>query len=186
VSKDRGDYYLYKVKFVNGEAVRNELFGQLQSYNDKLEKLMDSSDKEAEVMRQRASVTADKAIDSAVCSFWKHAGRFFAAFATAWNCDCTQPHYARLLLQHRTTKQSDFHLLIAAPEKAKTVWNIRETRIVEAKDNASDAIQERIMEKGTVKFNQPPDHRLAVAAKSSLRVKSNNRGNASICTVTTM
>lgn len=51
------------------------------------------------------------AMNAAIGRFWRHADRLFKVLSKAWNCNCWQQHYARLLLQHRTSPDIDFRLL---------------------------------------------------------------------------
>ncbi|EHK17605.1 uncharacterized protein TRIVIDRAFT_26079, partial [Trichoderma virens Gv29-8] len=110
LGRDDLSFQLFRVKFSNGEPVRTKLFAELQTYNDKLDKLLDSSDRLSALEHQRTSRDQAKAIDSAICSFWIQANKLFKALVAAWKCHCRE-HCARLLLQHRATKSTELELL---------------------------------------------------------------------------
>lgn len=129
----KAEFQLYKVKFSNGEAKRKELLGQLQEYNDKLEKLLSTSDRDAQLKKQRTAVQYKTSIDATLCSFWKQASKLFHALASAWNCTCAKDqHLAKLLLQHRTTKKAEFDIMFSS--RGASGWQIQHTRISEDDD----------------------------------------------------
>ncbi|KAF7558495.1 hypothetical protein G7046_g5664 [Stylonectria norvegica] len=86
VSKDGRAFQSYKIKFSNGEGVRKKLFDDLQAYNDKLEKLLDSGDKDTQLQQQRALRVKTTEIDTAICNFWIQARRLFKVLMANWNC----------------------------------------------------------------------------------------------------
>ncbi|KAI1370312.1 hypothetical protein F4677DRAFT_367696 [Hypoxylon crocopeplum] len=123
------EYQAYKIKFSNGESTRNSLFKELDSLNKRLEQLLSISDKEAQLIQDRQASAVTSAIDSAICNLWINASKLFEALTTAWRCTCQGQHSARLLLQHRNTKKSEFNVFFARPEDSQ--WRIQETRISE-------------------------------------------------------
>jgi len=114
-SKEKVVFQLYRLRFSNNEAIRKRLFGELQEYSDKLEKLLDSSDEEERLVKQRTAASQLAAIDGAICSFWIQArSLFIALLASVQNCQCQQ-HGAKLLLQHRMAKQPpEFQIILVA------------------------------------------------------------------------
>lgn len=119
-------FQLYRLKFSNNEVVRKRLFGELQGYSDKLEKLLGSSDEDAQATQKRTTTRQVTTIDSAICSFWVQARNIFKALALAFKCGCQQ-HDAKLLLQHRTGKTPDFEAIFTG--LASTRWEVHRTRI---------------------------------------------------------
>ena len=133
-SKENRAYQLYKVKFCNGEANRKRLFDELKGHSDKLEKLLDSSDKDASLLKQRSMAANGAAIEASICNFWHQATRVFKALsATLSNCKC-QDHTASLLLQHRTSRKPEFHVFFVGSLLRPACWELRRTRIVEGSD----------------------------------------------------
>jgi hypothetical protein len=156
------------VKFSNGETTRKKLFKELQSYNDKLEKLLDSSDKETKLSQTRAATSTATAIDAAICTFWQQATRFFKALAMACNCHCQQHHFAKLLLQHRTRKQPDFQVLFTNAKSQP--WIIRRTKISEGSDAISGIMKSvTVIQCSTLR---QPLHKGKMPIKSAMKSKA--------------
>ncbi|KAK4085501.1 uncharacterized protein Triagg1_491 [Trichoderma aggressivum f. europaeum] len=61
--KDDLSFQLFRLHFSNGESVRCKLFAELQAYNDKLDKLLDSSDKLSALEQRKFSREQETAID---------------------------------------------------------------------------------------------------------------------------
>ncbi|KAK3390305.1 hypothetical protein B0H63DRAFT_538556 [Podospora didyma] len=117
MSKDEMKFQLYKVKFSNGEAIRKDLFAQLQDYNQKLEKLLSTSDRDAQLTESRQQTKSST--DMTLCNIWAQASR----------CACKdQKRCANLLLQHRTSKNSDFDILFAT-SAGPSDWKMKRVRI---------------------------------------------------------
>lgn len=167
-TKDGMEYHLYKVKFSNGERVRNELFAELKGLLDRMRDLLDTSDKETQLIRDRASAAKSSSISMAICGFWIHANKLFHALASAWNCYCQQQHCARLLLQHRTctSRKLDFEVLFA--KSLASSWEISQTRIVEG-DDLAGLPAGTLMESVQAPAMRTPSHREKQPIKSALR-----------------
>ncbi|KPM46526.1 hypothetical protein AK830_g113 [Neonectria ditissima] len=135
LSKEGVAFQYYKFKFSNGESARNRLFARFQQENDRLEKILSFSDQDIPLVQQRNSAMQSALIDAAICDFWIQAGRVFQARASAWNCQC-QEHEAKLLLQHRASKKSDFYVTFSSSDSSQ--WGIRKTRIAEEGDPSYD------------------------------------------------
>lgn len=133
------EYQTYKIKFSNGESVRNGLFKELSSLNKRLEQLLSISDKETQLMQDRQASAVTSAIDSAICNLWINANKLFEALAAAWRCSCQSQHSTRLLLQHRDTKKAEFNVCFAKPEASQ--WKIQETKISEDTELASELVK---------------------------------------------
>jgi len=173
-NKEKLVFQLYRLKFSNNEAVRKRLFGELQEYSNKLEKLLDSSDEDERLVKQRAAVGQLAAIDAAICSFWIQARILFKALlASVQNCRCQQ-HGAKLLLQHRATKQPpEFQTILTALVASR--WEIHRTRISQQGDEAlvTTVMEENItLLKNTDKLVSNPDHRRNRPVKSAFRSKT--------------
>lgn len=161
-------FQLYRAKFSNGEAVRSKLFAELEDYNNKLEKLLDSSDKDTKLIQQRMDEARMIGIDMAIGGFWLNAARLFRVLASAWSCCCQELHHGKLQLQHRTTKKSDFNIIFET--SASSRWRIRRTRISEGPDaeEAGETAPLQTQEKVSI---HEPAHRQDRPIKSAMRKK---------------
>ncbi|MBE3048671.1 hypothetical protein IMZ48_40470 [Candidatus Bathyarchaeota archaeon] len=168
-TKDGREFQRYKLKFSNSEAARAQLFTQLKDHNDKIEKLLTTADRDAELKQQRVSRTRTADAASGLCSFWVHAARLFKALASAWNCACREQHCARLLLQHRTTKASEFEVLFATPVSER--WEVHKTRIMEGGEETELASREVLTRLDKLPVHQP-GHRKEHPLKSAMRSKN--------------
>ena len=164
-TKDGREFQRYKLKFSNSETARKQLFTQLKDHNDKIEKLLTTADKDAELKQQRVSRTRAADAGSGLCSFWVNAARLFKALASAWNCACKEQHCARLLLQHRTSRASEFEVLFATPVSER--WEVHKTRITEGGEETKLASREVL-----TRLDKVPVHRRDVPLKSAMRSKS--------------
>ncbi|KAL6876104.1 hypothetical protein HDV57DRAFT_152424 [Trichoderma longibrachiatum] len=111
ISREGLALQLYKFKLSNSDGIRKRLFDELKEYNDKLEKLLRSSDEDTRLRSNRQSRQRLENVDIAICGFWKKAKSVFQALANAWTCQCQQ-HGARLLLQHRTEWNTEFEVML--------------------------------------------------------------------------
>jgi len=121
-------YQAFRVKFSVGERARTRLFAEFQTYNDRLEKLMASSDavSELEEARQNQQVSS-KSTTAAITKFWGNADKLYRALLGAWNCGCRDRHCAQLMLQHRAPADNDFRLQLdsGAEERSNDgVWSM--------------------------------------------------------------
>ncbi|KAK4075363.1 uncharacterized protein Triagg1_4484 [Trichoderma aggressivum f. europaeum] len=110
-SKEGLAHQVYKFKLCNNEALRKRLFGELQEYNDKLERLLKTSDEGLRISTHRKSTQQSQTNDLAMCGFWKKAKSAYQALASAWTCQCQQ-HDAKLLLQHRVAGKAEFDITL--------------------------------------------------------------------------
>ena len=180
LSKDGREFQLYKAKFSNREATRKELLAQLQSYNDRLEKLLSTSDRDAQLREQTASMGRGTSLDPAMCSFWKLSARLFRVLASAWSCGCQEQHSAQLLLQHQTMNKAEFRVVFSTPVASK--WQIHKTRITQQMDDGQTTASAGARVSSTAASTamlpiRLPNHRQLQPAKSSMR----SRGQAT-CT----
>ncbi|KAH8685345.1 hypothetical protein BGZ61DRAFT_58203 [Ilyonectria robusta] len=176
-------FQIYRLKFSNGETNRKRLFAELQSYNDKLEKLLDSSDKDMLLVQQRTTATQCAAIDAAICSFWIQARDVFKALASAWNCRCQQ-HGAKLLLQHRTSKKPEFQVTFT--NFTSSQWEIQKTKIAEGNDIVSATMHQSTTLLEHIPLRPHPAHRHhhKTPLKSALRTKGNITTSTTTSTTT--
>lgn len=168
-TKDGREFQRYKLKFSNSETTRKQLFAQLKDYNDKLEKLLTTADRDAELAQQRLSRKRAADADSALCGFWVRAARLFRALASAWNCACREQHCARLLLQHRTSRSSEFDVLFATHRKE--CWEVHSTKIKEGDEDARSSSAAVMTRLDSFPARQP-GHRQDRPLKSAMRSKN--------------
>lgn len=128
-------YELRRIKFSLEEVYRKELFQELKECNEKLEKLLATSDtlSQLEAKAKAAQNCSSSVVNSAVISFWNNADRLYKTLATAWNCSCAGDHIAKIMLQHRTTANVEFILLLSHGIKGSkaesSTWPPHETKI---------------------------------------------------------
>ncbi|KAK3681013.1 hypothetical protein B0T22DRAFT_434709 [Podospora appendiculata] len=111
------DYQVFRVKFSMGERTRTRLFSELQTYNDRLEKLMTLSDVVSDLDRSREQdlqSTNSKSAKTTMSKFWNTADKLYKALLDAWGCSCRDHHRAQLVLQHRAPGDRDFHMYLEA------------------------------------------------------------------------
>ncbi|KAK7420552.1 hypothetical protein QQX98_002751 [Neonectria punicea] len=170
MSKDGMEYHRYKVRFMNGAAVRGELFTELKDLLERMRDLLDTSDKETQLVGKRASAARSSAIDAAICGFFVHVNKLFRALTSAWNCYCQQQHCVRLLLQHRTDKKSEFEVVFA--KSLPSSWEVRRTRIVEG--DGVEAVNQLKKPAGSNQTStiRIPAHREKQPMKSALRTRT--------------
>jgi hypothetical protein len=131
-AKGRLNYELFRTKFSFGERTRKELFGQLKECNERLEKLLSSSDRVSALQDALPGNTKQtNALESAFRIISKKSDLLFRALQKAWQCSCQQYHFANLRLEHRTLEEACFEILLmfAAPSKfGNTPWSCRQIR----------------------------------------------------------
>ncbi|KAL8382712.1 hypothetical protein RB595_006482 [Gaeumannomyces hyphopodioides] len=187
LSKENSTFQLYKLKFANGESVRRRLFDELTDFHAKLEKLLDSSDKDADLVQQKAVEQRASVVDTALCNFWRTATAFFRALAAACRCQCRGQHAAELLLQYRVTgtdgENSGFHVLFITEVKSGagtctgSAWKVCRTRIVEGDDGELIEKSVAMLEKTTISL---PGHRKpAPTTKAAPKVAIRSTARAS-------
>ncbi|UKZ70692.1 uncharacterized protein TrAtP1_011664 [Trichoderma atroviride] len=163
---------LHKFKLSSNETARKRLFGELQQYNDKLEKLLKASDEDIRMQRDRKSKGQLDSIDLGVCNIWRQAKSVFQALASAWTCQCQQ-HGAKLLLQHRTTPKAEFEITLSGFTTSE--YEIRKIRILEAEDIALKQ-STSTLDSVPIPLHQP-SHRWTHRLISRLRPR-NNKGES--------
>ncbi|KAK0704402.1 hypothetical protein B0H67DRAFT_441810, partial [Lasiosphaeris hirsuta] len=105
--------YLYRAKFILGESTRKRLLAELHACNDKLERLLQINDSTSALQKTRRGVVKGATASiAALCGFWDHASRLYKTLSASWGCPCRGQHCARLMLQHRTSEEKEFQLLL--------------------------------------------------------------------------
>ncbi|KAH7086083.1 hypothetical protein BKA63DRAFT_32446 [Paraphoma chrysanthemicola] len=112
-AKDKWDYETFRISFSFGEPVRRELFGRLKECNERLEKLLSTSDKLSAL--ENAAPTATKhshTLESTFKKVWRTSDLLYRAIQNAWQCTCLQHHHANLRLEHRKSSEACFDIIL--------------------------------------------------------------------------
>ncbi|KAJ0109406.1 hypothetical protein J7T55_000331 [Diaporthe amygdali] len=149
--KDRGKWQFYRIKFSQEEKERSEIFAKLQSCNDRLKTLLQISEDDAELARERASTRKNE--PSSLCHFWRQAGSVFTALSMVWN-----------------STEGDFSLLYN-----KSAQRPREARRIKITANGADldnsaAIKLRPHKPSVGAY--APSHRTSIPRRSAMRASS--------------
>lgn len=128
--KSKIDYESFRVKFSFGEPVRKELFARLKECNERLEKLLSTSDRVSALETASSKSTKQtSSLEAAFKKVYRRSDLLFKAIQKAWRCQCQQYHFANLRLEHRTLPEICFEviLMFAAPlGQDQTPWSWRE------------------------------------------------------------
>ncbi|KAK8024506.1 hypothetical protein PG993_012572 [Apiospora rasikravindrae] len=91
-------YGKYRIRFANNAKDRHQLLEDLDKYNNKLEKLLRTSDEDTRLVMDREHTIADNKL----CSFWIQATQTYTALSSHWDCGCeSQAHHTvRVSLEH--------------------------------------------------------------------------------------
>jgi hypothetical protein len=107
------------------------LFAQLKDGNDRLEKLLSTSDNTPAVPTAPPSTTKHMAaLEKAFKKVYERSGLLFRALQRSWDCTCKEYHYANLRLdQHRSLVEDCFEIIltfIRSSDFHDTPWSWRE------------------------------------------------------------
>ena len=140
--KPKFEFQKQRIKFTFNKKPRNKLFDELASYNTKLQKLLESSDRLAASRHNRGRKT--QIASAKLTSFWQHAKTVYGLLQKAWRCNCLGFHHANLLLQHRTTAEVELNIFFVfswnAKEREDAPWICRKTKIKEVMNEVSTTI----------------------------------------------
>ena len=107
------EYELFRTRFSFGERKRNELLDQLQECNERLEKLVRSSDKVSACQDAAPRFTKQiSAMDNAFRKIARKADVLYRALKTSWECSCQSHHTTNLRLEHRTFAEVYFEIVL--------------------------------------------------------------------------
>lgn len=76
-----------------------------------LERLLSSEDKAATFEQANKVGVTSQSVNNLV-GYWRHAARIHALLLMSWVCPCRQTHCANLWLQHHTSDQFEFRMLV--------------------------------------------------------------------------
>ncbi|KAK5652682.1 hypothetical protein OQA88_10276 [Cercophora sp. LCS_1] len=165
--KDRVMFELYRAKFSANLPERNQTFNQIQGFNDKLEKLLGSSDNDQRISRDRATKQL-ASMESVVSTSWIQVRSLFRILASNWKCQC-QGREAKLLLHSRVEKQTEFQAIFA--HLTSTNWQLHATGISQGTDAVAALVKQNItiIESPEQLTIRQPHHRQGQPSKSALR-----------------
>jgi hypothetical protein len=127
LSKSNFEFQAKRIKFSLKKSSREKLFGKLQDSNDRLRRLLESSDQNTAARRTRETCKPKSVVNRKINEFWRHAKRLHEVLSKAWQCGCAT-HMANLQLQHRTSDKVEFDVLFnVGPLSTRGGW--RETKI---------------------------------------------------------
>jgi hypothetical protein len=161
-SQFKWEYEFQRIKFsIWDRQERNKLIEKLAQNNEKLQRLLDSSDRLASSRRLRES---KKSLVGATFlrGIWLHANSLFTSLTKAWRCDCQSFHQANLLLRHRTTSNVDFKVLLffdprkACPDPGPWTWQETDIKMLDNKPGPMITAQ-TVSEKAALPSPKPKD-----------------------------
>jgi hypothetical protein len=123
------DYETFRLKFSLSEPVRKQLFEQLTKCNERLEKLLSTSDRISALESAPSSTRRTEVLGMTLKKAWRKSDLLFKALEKAWRCSCQEYHFANLRLEHRTAPEICFELIlltIAPSAQANASWSWRE------------------------------------------------------------
>lgn len=129
-AKSKWDYETFRLKFSFNEQVRQKLLTQLETCNQRLEKLLSKSDKAFALQNTTPGDTRPNSnLEALFKKAWKKSNLLFKTLQRAWNCQCQDYHFANLRLEHRTLAEICFEIIlvsVTSPCQAKIPWSWKE------------------------------------------------------------
>lgn len=117
------EFQAKRIKFTVRKSSRDRLFGQLQEANERMRKLLESSDHITTARLRGQTAAATTMINQKISEFWRHAKRLHEALSSAWQCGRIDS-IANLGLEHRTSEKVEFDVLFRLdPDKKKMNWH---------------------------------------------------------------
>ncbi|KAI0150958.1 hypothetical protein BJ166DRAFT_378472 [Pestalotiopsis sp. NC0098] len=165
-------YQQYRIKFIIGESARKNFFSQLQMYNERLEKLLTSSDQLQELEKDIPQVFSRDTLllaDPGICLFWQHAQKVHNAFSEAWTCTCRSQHHIQLLLQNRKGKEDrEMRLILTSKSPVITDQRPGHSVILRGPTDLGNPHRAPEEEIGLASRPKQPQHRSLRTLRSSL------------------
>ena len=149
--------------------MRKRLFDKIGDYLGKMEKLLVTGDEESRLVQQRNLALEKTLVDSSLCSFWITAKKLFRALASTWPCRC-QHHDARLLLQHRDAKETEFDITFTKFEPP-CGWELHRTRV----SRSDEKPHPQVVDEDNAVLAVAPKLTRAKPLQSSIRTKGKQR-----------
>ncbi|KAH4061771.1 hypothetical protein HBI67_196760 [Parastagonospora nodorum] len=129
------EFQAKRIKFTMRKSSREKIFAQLEVANERMRKLLESSDRTSAARLRQNTSKASYMINRKINEFWRHAKRLHEALATAWRCGCAN-HITNLGLEHRTSDKVEFDVLFHLNDDQRKVgWQGTRIKMV-TNDNA--------------------------------------------------
>ncbi|OCL04599.1 hypothetical protein AOQ84DRAFT_300565 [Glonium stellatum] len=166
-----------RITFSLKKSSRAKLFRELKECNDRMRKLLESSDRTS-AAKHVQRISNQHLAHTKLTQFWCHAEKLHHALSRAFQCAC-KSHKANLRLQHRTTEEAEFDLLFSMKTTPDS-WGWQETKI---KMLHNEPLSEAMAIKVTATENMSPSlatpqHRIMKSTRSSALNKAER--NASL------
>ncbi|KAI0542938.1 hypothetical protein GGR58DRAFT_2827 [Xylaria digitata] len=134
-AKSKFTYGAFRIKFSFNGPVRQELFDQLKDYNERLEKLLSTSDKISSPQHTVSFVTTKRtALEQTIKAVSKKSDLLFKALEKSWQCACQKYHSAHLRLEHRASLGMCFEIIltfISPLPQTRPEWAWREINCIQ-------------------------------------------------------
>ncbi|KAI0146973.1 hypothetical protein GGR57DRAFT_280567 [Xylariaceae sp. FL1272] len=120
------EFQAYRLKYSTSRSIRSELFDELESQNDDLEKLATRSGA-IQILEKNRWIGFTAAEITACCNFWQHAEHLYRALLHTFSCPCQELHCAQLGLQYQLASNQKFSLILSQTDneaefKSATTW----------------------------------------------------------------
>ncbi|KAG9250110.1 uncharacterized protein F5Z01DRAFT_428781 [Emericellopsis atlantica] len=133
-ARTKWDYELFRIKFSFNEPKRTKVVDDLKEYNERLEKLLSTSDKITTLKQAASSVytKSTSALEKVFAETRRKSGLLYKALQKAWQCSCQHHHFANLRLEHRTLPEICFEIILmfaSSPsngDKKTNQWSFKE------------------------------------------------------------
>ncbi|TVY53885.1 hypothetical protein LCER1_G004426 [Lachnellula cervina] len=102
------EFQAQRIKLAFNKPVRQKLFEDFGSHNQRLRDILGSSDRLAGLRQARVSRSS---VNAGLWKFWNHGNTLFNLLTEAWSCKCQPFHHANLLLQHRASPTVNFRVV---------------------------------------------------------------------------
>ncbi|KAH7130071.1 hypothetical protein B0J11DRAFT_522358 [Dendryphion nanum] len=126
-AKSKWDWETFRIRFSFNDPVRNDLFQHLNECNERLKKLLSSSDNLSALQNTAPAHTKQSTVlESAFEKTWKKSDLIFKALQRAWRCSCQPHHYVNLRLEHRVKPETCFEIVLmslAPSAPSQTPWS---------------------------------------------------------------
>lgn len=103
----------FRMRFSFSEGVRKGYFDQLKECNARLEQLLNRGDKMSALVQSiRDNEKQILALENIFKQAWKKSDALFRALQNSWQCVCQRYHFANLRLEHRTSPNINFEIIL--------------------------------------------------------------------------
>ncbi|KLU86684.1 hypothetical protein MAPG_05696 [Magnaporthiopsis poae ATCC 64411] len=129
----------------DGGSKARQLLRELSERNKQLQRLLEQTDKVAQLNQQRSRAALAGKIaktNPVMLSFWKKAtGLYWALQATWCSCSCPMIHLTHMLLEHQTAHQKHQYEVMFAASESAMCWKLRKAflMLAEAETQATAA-----------------------------------------------